>query len=56
LVKPDTISSRDLDIFSFFERNLMHNLLADPSTGGAVSFIFKAPSCSPTMVLFERSG
>ena len=55
-VSPFIISILFLATLKDFDKNLINSLFAAPSTGGVEIFIFKAPSYSPTIWLFEARG
>ncbi len=56
LLCPVMISSEEEDTARRFARNLMHILLAAPSTGGAAILTLRLSACKPTIIFLEDRG
>src|SRR5215208_4418899 len=55
-VCPERISTSDFETPKVFDKTLINSAFAAPSTGGEAILIFSAPSCAPTISLFEARG
>src|SRR5215213_3866115 len=53
---PLRISTFDFETSKVFAKTLINSAFAAPSTGGAAILTFNAPSCAPTISLFEARG
>lgn len=55
-VCPDRISTADFETPKVFAKSLTSSTFAAPSTGGEAILTRNAPSCSPTISLFDARG